>query len=457
MIKVLIIDDSRVVRKMMVEAIRTEFPGAAADEYDPLIQGFPGQDFGWSYYDIVFLDYHLGLTGEDGLTWLKKFRAFSDMPPVVILTEEERVNIIVKAIKLGAKDYMLKKDLKGINLSSVVYRALGIEGEDTDWTSTVEDRLIEVARAECLVSHNVAGGDEVATTRPAQGEENSVDPAHGEYVLSRRAGTTKNQLRAHVPGYRLITPIAQGGMSTIFLAQRIEDDLEVVLKLLFTNLNQDDQLLRYFMQEYALISKLNHPYVIKIFERAFATDFAYIAMEYLAAGNLATRIRKGLSEEKSCTYLRQMAEGLRAVHNLGIVHRDLKPANVLFRHNDTVAISDFGVAQFSAASHINEEDVMVGSPSYMSPEQCKRRPVDPRSDLYSLGVIFYEMLTGSKPFPGKTVTEIIDAHLRASVPRLPEPVMKYQPLVDGLMAKDPSDRFQSAAELIAGVDWIGQV
>ncbi len=454
MIKVLIIDDSRVVRKMMVEAIRAEFSGAAADEYDPIIQGFPGQDFGWSYYDIVFLDYNLGLSGEDGLTWLKKFRGFTDMPPVIILTEEERVNIIVKAIKLGAKDYMLKKDLKGISLSTVVYRALGIEGEDTDWTSTVEDRLVEVARAE-LGGPTVDGGD--ATVRmDADGEDQESDRSGNdrEYVLSHRAGTNVSQMRAHVPGYRLITPIAQGGMSTIFLAQRVEDDLEVVLKLLFTTADHDDQMLRYFMQEYALISKLNHPYVIKIFERAFAKDFAYIAMEYLAAGNLATRIRKSLSQEKTCAYLRQMAEGLGAVHHLGIVHRDLKPANVLFRHNDTVAISDFGVAQFAAASHINEADVMVGSPSYMSPEQCKRRPVDPRSDLYSLGIIFYEMLTGTKPFGGRTVTEIIDAHIRAPIPRLPEAVARYQPLVDGMLAKDPSDRFQNAAELVAGMEWV---
>jgi len=313
-IKVLVIDDSRVVRKMMVESIRSEFSGAAVDEYDPIIQGFPGQDFGWSYYDIVFLDYNLGLAGEDGLTWLKKFRTFDDMPPVIILTDEERVNVIVKAIKLGAKDYMLKKDLKALSLSSVIYRALGIEGDDSEWSTTVEDHIVEVARAEYEAGQAAAEShDEDVPTSPMQ--------AH--YVLSRRSGTNKDQLRAHVPGYRLITPIAKGGMTTIFLAQRIEDDLEVVLKLLFTNRHQDDQLLRYFMQEYALISKLNHPYIIKIFERAFAKDFAYIAMEYLAAGNLAARLRKGVSEEKAIEYIRQMAEALGAVHHLGIVHRDL--------------------------------------------------------------------------------------------------------------------------------------
>jgi serine/threonine-protein kinase PpkA len=180
-------------------------------------------------------------------------------------------------------------------------------------------------------------------------------------------------------------------------------------------------------------------------------------MAYLAAGNLATRIRKGLFPEKALEYLRQMAEALGAVHNIGIVHRDLKPANVLFRHNDTVAISDFGVAQFAAGMNaISDEAVLIGSPSYMSPEQCKRRPVDPRSDLYSLGVVLYEMLTGTKPFTGRNIPEIIDAHIRAPIPRLPDEFRRYQSLVDGLMAKDPADRFQSAAELIIGMDWVIQ-
>jgi serine/threonine protein kinase len=122
-----------------------------------------------------------------------------------------------------------------------------------------------------------------------------------------------------------------------------------------------------------------------------------------------------------------------------------------------VAISDFGVAHFAAGmSGIDETQVLIGSPSYMSPEQCKRRPVDPRSDLYSLGVLMFEMLTGAKPYTGRSIPEIIDAHIRAPVPRLPDELRQYQPLIDGLMAKDPAERFQSAGEFVAGLEWICQ-
>lgn len=442
MLKVLVIDDSRAVRKTMVDRIRTEFSGATVDEFDPCIQGFPGSEFGWSFYDILFLDYNLGLAGEDGLTWLKKFQAFPDMPPIIMLTDEERVSIIVKAIKIGAKDYLLKKDLQTADLANIIYRALGIEGEDTDGGTLNE-------------LPNAPAGEGEPTTRVDEDSTSTLQRTSSP--SQRRRSVNRDPLRVNVPGYRIIAPIAQGGMTTIFLAQRVEDDLEMVLKLMYTRDQPDTPLLRYFMQEYALISKLNHPFIIKIFERAFAKDFAYIAMEYLSAGNLVARIRKGLLADKAVEYLRQIAEALAAVHNLSIVHRDLKPSNILFRHNDTVAITDFGVAHFAAGMNgIDEDQVLIGSPSYMSPEQCKRRSVDTRSDLYSLGVMFYEMLTGSKPYTGRTIPEIIDSHIRAPVPQLSDEFRVYQPIIEGLMAKDPADRFQSAGELVSGLDWICQ-
>ncbi len=441
MLKVLVIDDSRVVRKMMVESLRAEFAGAAVDEYDPCIQGFPGSEFGWSYYDVVFLDYNLGLAGEDGLTWLRKFQNFADMPPVIVLTDEERISVIVKAIKAGAKDYVLKRDLKNADLANIIYRALGIEADEAEANTLNEIPALEAPTA--------------ATERTQGQEQNAPATQRSESAVTRRNGAPQDTIRVHIPGYRIIAPIAQGGMTTIFLAQRVEDDLEIVLKLMFTRDQPDTPLLRYFMQEYALISKLNHPHIIKIFERAFAKDFAYIAMEYLPAGNLVARIRKGLMPDKALRYIRQIAEALGAVHNLSIVHRDLKPSNILFRQNDTVAITDFGVAHFAAGmSGIDETQVLIGSPSYMSPEQCKRRPVDPRSDLYSLGVLMFEMLTGGKPYTGRGIPEIIDAHIRAPVPRLPDELRQYQPLIDGLLAKDPAERFQSAGEFIAGLEWI---
>jgi DNA-binding NarL/FixJ family response regulator len=441
MLRVLIIDDSKVLRKMMVATLEREITDCRVQEYDPVIQGFPGRDFQWSDFDIVFLDHNLGLNGEDGLGWLKKFCTFKGMPPVVMLTEEERPSVIVHAMKLGAKNYLLKKDLKSIQLDAVIDDALGrtcTVSADGDLASTWGD-----------------GGDQpqrLDADLPVAERSDSL-------IVVRRDQTTVAKVVAagplNVPGYRIISQIAKGGMTTIFLAERAEDDLRVVLKLLFTRGDKDQQVLKYFMQEYALISRIDHPYIIKIFERAFAKDFAYIALEYLPAGDLATRIGKGLTPDRAVPYVGQIAQALSAVHERGIVHRDLKPGNILFRHNDTVAISDFGVAYVAqASSGLEESNAFIGTPIYMSPEQCEGRTVDQRSDLYSLGIIFFEMLTGRRPYVATSVAMMIDAHLHAPIPRLPGEVAKYQPLVDGLLAKDVSERFQSADEFFAGLEWI---
>jgi CheY-like chemotaxis protein len=444
--RILVIDDSRVVRKMMVHSLSDELPGVQVDEYDPIAHGFPVTDFDWPAYDIVFLDYDLGLDGEDGLTWLQRFQNTAGLPPIVMLTDEDRTRVIVRAVKLGARDYLLKKELRTVKLAALIKEAMGLKPEEPE----TEEPLPTPRRPA-----DVPDDQQEPITDPEFGYHTASQDEFDDLVVVRRHGAQVVQEALHVPGYRIVSQIAKGGMTTIFLAERMEDDLRVVLKLLFNDNSVEVPVLKYFMQEYALISRIKHPFVIKIFERAFAKDFAYIAMEYLPAGELAVRIRKGLTPDKAVTYLQQLAQGLAAVHEKGIVHRDLKPANILFRHNDTVAISDFGVAHIAQAiSGIDEDDVLIGTPPYMSPEQCDGRTVDQRSDLYSLGVIFFEMLTGRKPYTAKSVTMMVDAHLHAPIPRLPEAVSRYQPLVDGLLAKDVGERFQTANELLAGLEWI---
>jgi serine/threonine-protein kinase PpkA len=140
---------------------------------------------------------------------------------------------------------------------------------------------------------------------------------------------------------------------------------------------------------------------------------------------------------------------------MDIVHRDLKPANILLRDNATLAISDFGVAKYLATCEIlTKDNAFIGTLYYISPEQISDRRVDRRSDLYSLGVILFEMLTGTKPFHGKAVSDLFRAHLSAPIPRLPPALTVYQPVIDGLLAKDPDDRFQTTDDLLAGLEWV---
>ena len=173
-------------------------------------------------------------------------------------------------------------------------------------------------------------------------------------------------------------------------------------------------------------------------------------MEYFHKGDLSGQISKGISTAQSINYLRQIAFGLEAVHSRNIIHRDIKPRNILLRGNNTLTISDFGIARIMGKSYgLTLHGVILGSPYYMSPEQINNETqIDHRSDLYSLGAVFYEMLTGKKPFRGDSLMKIFYSHLHDPLPVLPVLLQEYQPIINRLLAKQPEDRFQDASELL---------
>ena len=243
-------------------------------------------------------------------------------------------------------------------------------------------------------------------------------------------------------------------MSSIFLAEREEDQLQVVLKVLdIANVENQDSLRR-FIREYRLIGQLDHPNIARIYERAFARSYAYIAIEYCPNGDLAMRLKKPLPTETAVKYMRQIAEGIGAAHKVGIIHRDMKPGNILFRADDSIAITDFGIAKMLGdSSELTQVGQIVGTMFYISPEQIRGKGVNKYSDLYSLGVMFYKMLTGKFPFYGESVEQILQSHLMDPAPKLPEELASFQPIIDGLLAKDPDERFQNAEEFIVGLEW----
>ena len=257
-----------------------------------------------------------------------------------------------------------------------------------------------------------------------------------------------------VPGYVNERTLASGGMGTIVLARRQEDGCEVILKFLGSKAMKETELLQRFMREYDVIGKLRHANVVRVYDRGFAAEFAYISMEYMPAGDLRERLGEPLGIERTTDFLRQMVVGLGAAHDLGIVHRDLKPGNILFRDDTSLAISDFGIAKdLTTLSSVTIPGSFLGTPYYASPEQLLGRMVDGRSDLYALGVMLFQMLTGRRPYDGKNTGALADAHVNAPIPLLPQELYRFQPLVNGLLAKDPDDRFQSTAELLDGIDW----
>lgn len=255
-----------------------------------------------------------------------------------------------------------------------------------------------------------------------------------------------------VSGYTIVHPIGQGGQAMVYLAEREHDGLRVALKVLDKRLRVDPIFRERFVREYKLLASLNNEHVAKIYDQGFAGDQAYIAMEFLPSGTLASRIHEGLSTRAALRLTLQIARALDAIHARGIVHRDLKPSNILFRADGRPVIVDFGLAKdLGVNSTLTIAGKLLATPRYMSPEQCMGREVDTRTDLYSLGVVVYEMLTGLKIFNAANPAELVRLHVNEPAPRLPSEIAVHQPFLDRLLAKKPEDRFQTAAEVCAAV------
>ncbi len=252
-----------------------------------------------------------------------------------------------------------------------------------------------------------------------------------------------------VEGYRVLRKIGEGGMASIFLADAGDGGPPQVLKVVRMDKDADADSLQRFIQEFALLEQVSHPNVARIFRQDFSLGHAYIAMEYFPCGDLALRLRRPLDAHTAIDYLKQTAAGLGAIHTVGIVHRDLKPDNLMLRQDGSLALADFGVAkQVSMLITDTGDGDIVGTPYYLSPEQALGHTVDARCDLYSLGVMTYEMLTGQKPYHASSAHDLLNKHVSAPVPVLSPPHAHLQPVLERMMAKSRDDRYPSAAALL---------
>jgi len=255
-----------------------------------------------------------------------------------------------------------------------------------------------------------------------------------------------------VPGFTLLERLGEGGQAQVYLAERDFDGLRVALKVLDRTLRADKLFLDRFVREYKLLSKLEAENIARIYDQGFAGEHPYIAMEFLPSGTLSTRIREGLTQRAALRITAQVARALDQIHAKGVVHRDLKPANILFRADGRPVIVDFGLAKDLAIdSTLTGQQRLLATPRYMSPEQCLGRKVDARSDIYSLGCILWEMLTGTRIYETSGPADLMRMHVQAPPPQLPEALAAHQRLLEKMLAKDPQDRFQTASDLCATI------
>jgi serine/threonine protein kinase len=253
---------------------------------------------------------------------------------------------------------------------------------------------------------------------------------------------------------RVVAKLYSSDLSSIYLAESEDGTERLALKVLRHVPDAGGgRLFDRFLQEYEVIARVDHPNVVRIFDLGIADDHAYLAMEYLGAGSLAERLVRALEPATALGYVRQIGGALQAIHGAGVLHRDLKPGNIMFRDDGSLALIDFGLAkQMRLHAAITGTGQIFGTPYYMSPEQGHAEPTDERSDLYSVGCILYEMLTGDRPFTASSPMGVIYRHAHAPRPRLVRGLTHFQPVLDRLLAVERLERFQSAAELLAALE-----
>ncbi len=257
----------------------------------------------------------------------------------------------------------------------------------------------------------------------------------------------------HIPGYQIEREIGQGGMAIVYLATQESLHRPVALKVIKPVLSTDEEFAHRFLREGRIIAQLSDPHIVTVYDIAAHDHTYYLSMEYLPGGTLQQRIRDGLPLEEVLPIARAIASALYYAHRRNIIHRDIKPQNILFRENGAPVLTDFGIAKTLGTSTVmTRTGLSLGTPRYMSPEQIRGQVVDARADLYSFGVLLYEMLIGHVPFNAEDSFALAMMHVTSPIPELPPKLQTFQPLLNKLLDKDPNLRFQTGQDFIIALD-----
>lgn len=426
----LVIDSQPGFSGLLKNIVQRELNGVQVDTYDPMELGWP-HDVDWKHYSIVFLASRLG--DDDGLEWLHNLRQNPDFPACIVLgSSNERENLDVEAKNHGAVAYLHKTRLSREAILDALRSAV---------------RAIKQQKAAPAPPRPVPTEQTVNANTDA-GDSRQISQIVDEAPPSRASLQPSHTL--HLDGYDIRKKIAEGGMASIYYCIREEDGKPAVLKTLTPKAEKIAKLRAVERSdlEYEVISRIHHPHVVRLYDHGRVNGRLYTTMEHFATGDLKERMEKGITQQQALSYMIQIAEGLNAIHGCGIIHRDLKPANIMFREDETLAILDFGIAKdITRKMNLTAPGLRLGTPIYMSPEQGNGGyHLDARSDLYSLGVMLYEMLTKKRPYTGRA-SDVIRSHLYDPIPQLPGEFYEVQVLIDRLMGKFPHERFESAYDL----------
>jgi tRNA A-37 threonylcarbamoyl transferase component Bud32 len=387
------------------QRLATWRPQAELVVRDPVVQGPLPREFLAQGYDAVVLSDEW--SGGGGLAWAKELAGRSGFAPLVLLSGSDAA--AYEAIPFGVQV---------------------VERDDPQ-----PHKLLEVLAA----------------------AEQRQSFARAVWRTSTNGREAQRFGGAFIRGYRHIRRIAAGVVSDLYLGESESAGELVALKVARdrqTEHSDLDDSFRRFLQEYEIVQRIRSPGIVRLFDLGVSDEHAWLVMEYFAAGDLRTRIRSGgLSVRRALYTAIAIARALQAIHAAGVLHRDLKPGNVMIRDDGSIALIDFGLSKDAAlARDVTDHGMIFGTPHYMSPEQGHGELIDGRSDLYSLGVMLFEMLVREKPFRAENPMALIYKHRKEPVPRLPAAFELLQPIVDRLLAKTPEERYGDAGEVATALE-----
>jgi len=405
--RILILEPDNKVRATLLRYAVKGWQGAAVQSTSGTLADALADPERLKTFDVLLVgcDFSKDGTAENStLQALRALAADPSNPAVILLTSKGSEYTAVQAIKSGALDSVPKDLLGREQVLSAVQRAM----------------------------------------------------LHRKGTLGARDGNVGGVVRLF--GYDMRRCLATRDSVSVHVAFSAERGKEVVLKVLHRGrgaLSRDANFER-LVAEFKLLYDIEDRAVAEIHDFRVTSQYCYIAMEYFPLGHLGTQLDTALAPAEALHYAREIAHGLAIIHTAGVVHRDLKPGNIMLRSDDSVALIDFGISQsaLETAKAATGEREIAGTPYYMSPEQARGDATDERTDLYALGVILYQMLTGAKPYVGDTTDAILDQHRNAPLPTLSAELKFCQPLLNRLLAKDPGQRYGSAREVLEALEHI---
>lgn len=404
MLNVLIIDDSPDYCALLKRMIESAHDETTIEQLNINSLEDTAVSPDWSRYDVLFLDYQIGNT--NGLEWLKSHQSTPNFPATIFLTGSSDSHLPEAAFRYGVVDFLRKMETTPATIKTAIERA------QASYFMCSDD-------SELVYLDDAGSGQDI--------------PTFG--------------------GYRLKRTLGKGGFSVVHLAED-KNGHEVAIKVIRVSHDVTESSLTRFLEEHRLLMKINHPSIIRVLDIGGDDHTAFSVMEYMPGGDLKSRLHDKISVLDATRYVRQITQGLSILHKQGIIHRDIKPNNILFRADGSLAIADLGIAKADDRNfNMTGEQEVIGTPLYLSPEQIRGKTITPASDLYALGIIFYQMLSGAHPFTknAASIVDILTQHCYKEASDIPSIPKRLNNLILKMIAKNPANRYSSTDQLLSDI------